>query len=87
MPTLHLILREPAWPDLDLTKVVHVTEPLEITGLEHGMESGATSVAIRIDLPDGQIVIAETSLALLVVAVRGLQAKWPSPPGVGENAP
>lgn len=87
MPALHLILREPAWPDLPTKEVIHITEPLEITALSHGMESGATSVALRINLPDGKVVIAETSLALLVATVRALAARYPSPPGTGENAP
>lgn len=90
MPVLHLILRDPAWPDLAGRReldVIHVTTPIEVTGLPGGMDSGATSVAFRIDLPDGRVVIAETSLALLVATVAGIRAKWPSPPGVGENAP
>lgn len=88
MPSIDLILREPAWPELATrSDVIHVTDPIGMTGLAGGMESGATSVAIRIDLPDGRVVIAETSLALLLSAGRALAARFPSPPGVGENAP
>ena len=90
MPALHMILREPAWPELANRaegEVIHVTDDLQVTALAGGMESGATSVAIRIDLPDGRTVIAETSLALWIAAGRGMAARFPSPEGVGENAP
>ena len=89
MPSLDLILEEPAWPDLGSRgeEVIHIMTPISVTGLPGGMESGATSVAMRIDLPDGRVVIVETSLALFLAAGRGIAARYPSPPGVGENAP
>ncbi len=46
--------------------------------LPAGMSSGAPSVMIRLDLPDGRIVLAETSAALFVsagAAVRGAAAR------------
>lgn len=79
MPEMTIILRTPAWPDLvDKApgKVVHVTAPIEVTGLEGGMQSGAASVAIRIDLEDGTTIVAETSLALFTTAARALEAKY-----------
>jgi hypothetical protein len=64
------------WPDLaEKREKVIQTEQMEIAALHHGMVSGAPSVAFRIDLPDGRVVIAETSLKLLVEATRVLAAK------------
>ena len=37
----------------------------QLTFLERGMESGAASIGLRLDLPDGRIVVAETSWAAL----------------------
>lgn len=77
MPALHIILDEPSWPDLaGRDDVIHVTSDLSVAGLAGGMSSGKASVAFRLDLPDGRPVVAETSLALLVFAARGLAAKF-----------
>lgn len=66
-----------AWTDMAGKKVMRTTG-LRMGVLPHGMQSGAPSVAIRIDLPDGQIVIAETSLALLVTTVNSIRARFDS---------
>jgi hypothetical protein len=87
MPSMNLILEEPAWPDMDMSKVIDYQDPISVTALPGGMQSGATSVALRLDLPDGTIVIAQTSLGLLNMVVRGIVARYPDPPGVGMNAP
>ena len=55
-------------------EVVHLTNPIEIGTLDGGMASGKPSVAFCFALPDGRVVLAETGLELLVVAVRGLAA-------------
>ena len=67
MPALTVILDgDGAYPDLleKRDKIVHVTTPFSVSRLKHGMESGKSSVMFRIDLPDGRIVMAETSMAL-----------------------
>lgn len=87
MPVIELTLIEPAWPDLDLDKTIHYTDPIKATALPAGMMSGGTSIALRFDLPDGSIVIAETSLAALNALLIGVKARYPDPPGVGMNAP
>jgi hypothetical protein len=77
MPILKIhVCGDGCWPDLaeKPEKMIH-TEQMEIAALPHGMVSGAPSVAFRIDLPDGRVVIAETSLKLLVGATRVLVAK------------
>lgn len=43
--------------------------------LEGGMKSGAFSVGLRLDLPDGRVVVAETSWAALKAAFFILQAR------------
>lgn len=79
MPMIRLILDEEL-RDPDLTdklaqdKVVHLTGDFAIARLSHGMKSGSTSLMIRIDLPDGRVVLQETSLACFLAAARGLEA-------------
>ncbi len=40
-----------------------------------GMASGGTSIKIRLDLPDGRVVVIETALSKLATAVREIQRK------------
>jgi hypothetical protein len=78
---LTIVLDEPAWPELAATpeRIIHVTQGMQVSGLEGGMQSGKPSLALRLDLPDGRVVIAETSLALLVSATRALVARYGDP--------
>lgn len=73
-----------AWPDLAVRQdLIHLTGPIGMTVLPRGMSSGRASVAMRFDLPDGRPVLVETSLRLLVTAVRAMLARYPDPdPGV-----
>jgi hypothetical protein len=60
--------------------VIHLgngAPPIGVAAIEGGMLSGATSVMFRIDLPDGRVVLAETSLALLEMAVQAMRARYP----------
>ena len=59
---------------VDPTKLVHLTNTIEVGSLSGGMESGQPSVAFCFGLPDGTVVVAETSLALFIAAARGLAA-------------
>ncbi len=71
-----------AWPDL-LDKTVHHlgndAPPIQVSALADGMASGAPSVAIRIDLPNGEVVLAETSLALFLMAADALRVRYGDP--------
>lgn len=61
-------------------RVVHVGDggqPIRVAVLDHGMASGRPSVAIRIDLHDGTVVIAETSARLFAQAGRLITTKYP----------
>lgn len=83
MPILPLHLNgDGCWPDLaDIQKrvadgrVIHlVGHGLELARLPGGMSSGATSVTLRVNLPDGRVVLVETSLANLRMAVQAFDA-------------
>lgn len=69
---------EGAWPDLGRhpSKVMHLSDAaLSLAALAGGMTSGRASVAFRIDLPDGRVVMIETSLRALHAAVTAIVAK------------
>jgi hypothetical protein len=71
-----------AWPDLAeklaLEKVLR-SESIELAVLSGGMASGKPSVAIRINLDDDSVVIAETSLILFLSAADAFKAKYGDP--------
>lgn len=71
-----------AWPDLQekRERIVHLGNGtvIEVAALEGGMASGRTSLALRLNLPDGQVVIAETSLALFLDAATILKTAFPN---------
>ncbi len=50
-----------------------------IAGLPHGTVEGRPSVTVRIELPDGQTVLAETTLRLFLAAARALLARYGNP--------
>lgn len=86
MPVLRIVLQEPHWPELAKAqregRVIHLgndAPPIGVGGLAGGMSSGKPSVALRIDLPDGRHVIAETSLALFLMAADALKARFGDP--------
>ena len=85
MPSIDLRLtgNGPAWPDLaakeQAGKLIHVTQAIGISGIPNGMQSGAPSVAIRLDLQDGRVVLVETSLKLFLMAANGLRARFGDP--------
>jgi hypothetical protein len=68
------------WPDLadKLDRVVRM-ETGRMTSLPDGMTSGKPSVMLRIDLPDGQIVLYEMSLRLFLTAADAFKARYGDP--------
>lgn len=68
-----------AWPDLAekdaAGKLHHVKEEMQLSFLTGGMTSGAASVALRLDLPNGDTVLAETSAKLFLLAADALRAR------------
>ena len=84
MPRLDLTLNgEGCWPDLtadwDAPALTILrgpdAPPLQVALLRRNMTSGNGTVWFRIDLPDGRVVVTETSLALLSAAVRAMEIK------------
>lgn len=80
MPSLRIIPRENPWPDLFGKETIHIgmeAQAIQVSCIQHGMKDGKSSVVmIRIDLPDGKIVIAECSLELFLYAGHVLEAKY-----------
>ena len=80
MIAMNIILEgDNAWPDLQGKDIIHLRDgpPIQVAVLDGGMTSGRPSVAMRIDLPDGRSVIAETSARLFATAARAIMAKYP----------
>lgn len=81
MPSLRVVLDiddhgDKGMRKVDHSKVIHLPDPkMEIVRVPRGMASGKSSVMIRIDLPDGRTVIAETSMALFQMAAQAFAAK------------
>ena len=70
-----------AWPDLSTRKVIHLDQnapPIKVAVLDKGMISGRPSVAIRLELPDGEVVIAETTARLFCGVAKMIMAKYPN---------
>lgn len=85
MPSLNLILDgDRCWQDLPekmrqgqvIDLMGNDNSPIQFAALPGGMASGKTSVTIRIDLPDGRVLLTETSLALLGTAARAIEARY-----------
>lgn len=92
MPDLNIFLTgDNAWPDLRDRQddIIHLSDSgyLGIAVLDGGMRSGRASVMIRIDLPDGKVVMAETSLRLLTMATRAFNEKHPDPDDARQPPP
>lgn len=85
MPALNIhVDGEGCWPDLAWTvgqdgPKTLTTAIVSVACLPHGMLSGAPSVTIRLDLPDGTVALAETSLALFLMAADAFVARHGDP--------
>jgi hypothetical protein len=66
------------WPDL---KERGFTEGQfkAVAALPQGTASGKPSVAVRVELPDGTVVVAETTLALFLTAADAIKARYGDP--------
>lgn len=73
MPALTIITNgDRCWPELKETGFI-VGRWTAIARLPNGTALGKPTVTVRIELPDGQTVLAETTLALLSNAVRAFE--------------
>ena len=82
MPGFDITYEEPAWRDLADRRndIIPGPEIWKLAALEGGMESGAVSLALRLDLdggPAGRVVVAETSLAAWIAATCALRGRFP----------
>jgi hypothetical protein len=79
MPVLNIKLDgEGCWPDLSgkgPDQVIDVASPIDIALAPRGMMSGKASIAIRLDLPDGRTVIAQTSFELFEACARAFRSR------------
>lgn len=72
MPALDVIMNgDNCWPDL--RKGFIEGRWVGIARLPNGTVQGNPTVTVRIELPDGQTVLAETTLALLSQAIRAFE--------------
>jgi hypothetical protein len=74
-----------AWPDMkskiEEGKLINLTGgTIGLALLVNGTVGGNPSVSIRLDLPDGQVVFTQTTLALLSNAVRAMNIRTSQPP-------
>lgn len=85
MPTFNLNLSgDRSWPDLEdkkmEDKLIHLPDGAwNIAVIPGGMASGRPSIALRLDLPDGKVVVTETSLQAWVAATAAMRARYPEP--------
>ena len=64
------------WPELT-EKGWTEAEDLQIAVLPRGTTSGRPSVTIRVELPSGEIVLAQTTARLFCSAGRMITARYP----------
>jgi hypothetical protein len=83
MPVLNVHIlddgKESPFPQDKEQDIIHVLNPIDVCILQGGMESGAPSIAIRIQLPDKTVVYVETSLGLWNIAssaFKGACSRW-----------
>ena len=64
---------------IDPAKVIEAKKDISVGVLDAGMQSGKPSVAFSFELPDGQVVFAETSYALFMACASAFAARygWP----------
>lgn len=84
MTPLTIILDgDKAWPDLapDNPDRPNLIEGRidSVAALANATANGKPAVALRIELPDGSVVIAQTTLALFATAARGFVARHGDP--------
>lgn len=61
------------------TQVIHLADkPFTVAALAQGTTSGNPSVVIRIDLPDGRVVLQETTAKLWLTVAAALRGRFPT---------
>ena len=57
---------EGAFADVEQSTIIQTTTPIQVIRVPRGMKSGASALILRIDLPDGQVVAAKTTVKLFL---------------------
>jgi hypothetical protein len=57
---------EGAFADVDRDAIIETTTPIQVIRVPKGMDSGASALILRIDLPDGRVVAAKTTAKLFL---------------------
>lgn len=83
---------ERPWKDVDQNKVVEPVGILQATVLEGGTQSGKPSVVFQFNLPDGTVLLTQTTGRLMCNLARAILAKYPniyddSPAGAPDLGP
>lgn len=70
----------PVWPELRDKPLVHLGDgtSIGVAVLDAGMKSGQPSIMLRLDLPDGRTVLAETSARLFCTTAQAIMARYPN---------
>lgn len=66
-----------SFADVPRGRLKHVVSMITVNVLEGGTASGRPSVALRLELPDGTVVCAETTARLFAMTGNALQARYP----------
>ena len=78
MKSVGIIFQEPAWPELaDRRDDIIDGESVSVAVIDKGTQSGRPTVMIRVDLPDGKVVLVETTAHLFCAAGRAITARYP----------
>jgi len=79
MPAIEVVFYEPAFSDYKMENIIHLgneAKPIKIAVLKGGMTSGKPSIGIGIELPDGKLVLAESSVDLFLAAAKLIQEAY-----------
>ena len=75
MPDLNLIMDgDGVWPDLSSRRVAKPAN-VQAAMLPGVMESGRTGITFRLNMPDGSVVLYETSLRILEATVKAFRVR------------
>jgi hypothetical protein len=65
------------WPEIALRQKIDLlgseAAPIQLALVPAGMSNGDSSVVVRIDLPDGQVVLTQCSLTRFLEAAKAMQ--------------
>lgn len=77
MNSVSILLKEPAWPELATRQADLIylqNSHLQLALVRGGTRSGKDTVIMRIDLPQGRVLLFETTLAIWGTALDTIRA-------------